>query len=177
MRTCSKCTKKHYAKGFCEAHYKEDRELKKPTGKLCSINGCDGFHYGLDLCRKHYKTEYKRKWRNRVRHTSEYKLEKNLRNRHNQALKGARKLSHPIKHLGCTIEQLKQHIESLFEPGMDWGNRGLGPDKWQIDHIIPFSSINLLDEHEQLMVCHYTNLRPIWSEEHNIKSSNERWLK
>lgn len=175
MRICSKCDKKHYAKNLCEAHYKEYRELTIASGKTCSLKGCKQTHYAHKMCRKHYKAEYKRNWRNSVKDSPEYKLEKNLRNRHNQALKKAKKHTHAIKNLGCTIDELKQYIESQFEPGMTWENRGLGPGKWQIDHIIPFSEIDIFDEKAQKIVCHYKNLRPIWFEDHKIKSAKERW--
>ena len=29
-------------------------------------------------------------------------------------------------YLGCTIEFLKKHLESKFQPGMSWENRGNG---------------------------------------------------
>jgi hypothetical protein len=174
MKLCCKCDKKHYAKGFCETHYKEHREKTVASGKLCSIDVCSRQHYAWGLCRQHYKSEYKRRWRNSVKHTAKYKLEKNLRNRHNMAFKSAIKKSHPIKHLGCTIDELIKHIEQQFEPGMTWKNRGLGPGKWQIDHIVPFSAIDLFDEEQQLMVCNYKNLRPIWHEKHQKKSATEQ---
>lgn len=60
MRQCDKCIKKHYAKGFCEPHYKEHRDLIGASGKVCSIDGCNGHHYGLTLCKRHYKAQYKR---------------------------------------------------------------------------------------------------------------------
>ena len=124
MKICSKCDKKHYAKNLCEAHYKEYRELTIASGKICSLKGCKQTHYAHKMCRKHYKAEYKRNWRNSVKDSPEYKLEKNLRNRHNQALKKAKKNTHAIKNLGCTIDELKQYIESQFEPYRDWETRG-----------------------------------------------------
>lgn len=176
MKECSKCNNKHYAKGFCETHYKKFREVSRVNVKKCDKDNCDGNHYAKGLCRKHYKTKIKKEWRDNIKNTPEYKIEKNLRNRHNQAFKN-KKLSHPIKNLGCTLGELKKHLESLFKPGMTWDNRGLGPGKWQVDHIIPFSAVDIFNEADQLKVCHYTNLQPIWFEEHSIKSSKERWSK
>jgi len=183
MRTCSLCDKKHYAKGYCEAHYKQYRESLSLNIRKCTIVNCQEPHYGWNLCRRHYKTEHRRRHRSLVKNTPEYRLEKNLRNRHNQAITKAVSKSHPIKHLGCTISDLKTHIESLFHndpingQSMTWDNRGLGSGKWQIDHEISFSSIDLSNAEEQLKVCHYTNLRPMWYEEHQVKSSLERRIK
>jgi len=68
--------------------------------------------------------------------------------------------------LGCTFEQLKQHIESQFEPWMSWDNMGTkivsSPNiMWDIDHIIPLCSAKNEDDIKQLN--HYTNLRPLCS--------------
>ena len=51
---------------------------------------------------------------------------------------------------------------------MSWSNRG----EWHIDHIIPCSSFNLLDEKEQEKCFHYTNLQPLWAAE-NLSKSNK----
>jgi hypothetical protein len=68
--------------------------------------------------------------------------------------------------LGCTIEEFKQHIESQFEPWMNWNNRGSRKvtsfnQGWDIDHIIPISSAKT--EEDVIRLNHYTNLRPLCS--------------
>ena len=44
--------------------------------------------------------------------------------------------------LGCTWEELVVHLESKFDNGMTWSNRG----EWHIDHIIPMSSAKNVEE-------------------------------
>lgn len=52
---------------------------------------------------------------------------------------------------------------------MDWSNYGRGLGKWNIDHSVPISAFNLLDEN-QVMVCFsWKNLRPMWFEENRAK--------
>ena len=70
------------------------------------------------------------------------------------------------KSLGCTSDQLKQHIESKFQVGMSWSNHGL--HGWHIDHIRPLSSFDLLDPQQKAQASHFTNLQPLWAKD-NMK--------
>jgi hypothetical protein len=68
--------------------------------------------------------------------------------------------------VGCSPQELKEHLEKQFKEGMNWENRNL----WHIDHIIPLASANT--EEELYKLCHFTNLQPLWAEE-NIKKSDK----
>jgi len=59
---------------------------------------------------------------NRFKTDIQFKLSHNLRSRLNTALNGNYKSGSAVKNLGCTIEQLKQHLESKFQPEMSWDN-------------------------------------------------------
>lgn len=74
---------------------------------------------------------------------------------------GRYKSGSSIELLGCSIEELMKHLESKFQPGMTWENRGL--HGWHIDHIIPLASIDVSDIEQLSKVCHYTNLQPLWA--------------
>jgi hypothetical protein len=63
--------------------------------------------------------------------------------------------------LGCDKNTLFSHIESHFESGMSWDNRS--SKTWHVDHIEPMGTIDLLNDTDLRRVCHYTNLRPLWS--------------
>jgi hypothetical protein len=78
-----------------------------------------------------------------------------------------------VKDLGCTLEEAVAHIESLWESGMNWGNWGRGPGKWNIDHIRPLASFDLESREEQLKAVHYTNLQPLWA--HDNLSKGAKW--
>ncbi len=67
--------------------------------------------------------------------------------------------------LGIDDDGFIKYIEGLFQDGMTWGNRG----EWDVDHIVPASLGNTIDEIKYLN--HYTNLRPLWKDE-NLKKSN-----
>lgn len=62
--------------------------------------------------------------------------------------------------LGCSIEHLKNYLESKFNNGMSWDN--YGHKGWHIDHIKPLSSFDLTQDEQLKQACHYTNLQPLW---------------
>lgn len=74
-------------------------------------------------------------------------------------------MSQTIKLIGCSIEQLKQHLEKQFKLGMSWFNYG----KWHVDHIKPCASFDLTDIEQQKQCFNYTNLQPLWAEENLVK--------
>lgn len=95
------------------------------------------------------------------------KLMSNLRGRINYALHQeslTRKSSTPTL-LGCSIEKLKAHLESKFQPGMSWDNYGRGLGCWHIDHIRPCALFDLSNPKEQLECFNYKNLRPLWAKD------------
>jgi hypothetical protein len=100
-----------------------------------------------------------------------YKLRRRLRSRLYNALKGAFKAGSSVELLGCTIPELRQHIEAQFEPGMTWDNWG----QWHIDHIRPLVAFNLVVPEELAKACHYTNLRPLWGEENMSLGAKARF--
>ena len=72
--------------------------------------------------------------------------------------------------LGCTVQEIRQHLENQFRKGMSWGNYGRGG--WSVDHIIPCDSFDLTDPEQQKQCFHYTNLQPLWQDE-NIRKNNK----
>lgn len=99
----------------------------------------------------------------RTREDIDFKIRRVLRSRLNHALNKNNKAGSAIRDLGCTIEELKKHLEDQFVEGMSWDNHGL--HGWHIDHIIPLSEFNLTDPEELKKACHYTNLQPLWSKD------------
>lgn len=100
-----------------------------------------------------------------------FKLKCVLRDRFRKALKNNYKTGSAVKDLGCSIEQLKQWLESQFQEGMTWENYGKGKGKWNIDHIVPVSTVDLTDKKQLKKVCHWFNLRPLWENENNTRGN------
>jgi hypothetical protein len=82
------------------------------------------------------------------------------------ALKGSNKADSTFNLIGCTPNELKQHLENGFREGMSWDNYG----KWHIDHIRPCASFDLSKPEQQTQCFHYSNLQPLWSGENLRKS-------
>ncbi len=99
-----------------------------------------------------------------------YKIKRNLRNRLYYALRGASKSKRTLELLGCSVQELKTHIESQFLTGMTWEN--YTSNGWHIDHIKPCDSFDLKNPKEQETCFHYTNLQPLWGID-NIRKSNK----
>ncbi len=72
--------------------------------------------------------------------------------------------------IGCTINELKKHLESKFEPWMNWENQGQGG--WDIDHIIAMSKFDLSCPVQQHACCHYSNLQPLGHAD-NVRKGNK----
>jgi len=108
--------------------------------------------------------------RDRTRRISDinYKLKRNLRTRIWSALKGLYKTARSEKLVGCSIENLKCHLEKQFQSGMTWDNYG----KWHVDHIKPCSSFDLSIPSQQHECFHFTNLQPLWAKD-NISKNNK----
>ena len=97
-----------------------------------------------------------------MRKRPEFRMRAYLRSRIVSAMKKRQKAGSAVRDLGCTVAELRAHLESKFQPGMTWENWGRGPGKWHIDHIRPLASFDLTDRVQFLQACHYTNLQPLW---------------
>ena len=75
------------------------------------------------------------------------------------ALKSFNKSASTMELVGCTTNELRQHIESKFEPWMNWENQGLGG--WDIDHIKACFHFNMEDPEQQRACFHWSNLQPM----------------
>ena len=100
-----------------------------------------------------------------------FKLVCSLRNRINKVLResNTKKSKKTMELTGCTVDELKKHIEKQFKPGMNWSNHSV--KGFHIDHIIPCASFDLTKEEEQKKCFHYTNLQPLWAEENLSKGA------
>lgn len=132
---------KNYAKEYSKEYYKKNREKVLEQNKI-----------------NYYR---------RLKEDPVFRVKNALATNIRRGLKrmGGYKNSRTMGILGCSYDELKQHIESQFESWMSWDNYGAYNGEfnygWDIDHIQPTSQANDLNElHERF---HYTNLQPLCS--------------
>lgn len=92
------------------------------------------------------------------------RLSRLMSERIRNALKGNKSRKHWEDLVGYTVDELRSHLESQFQPGMNWNNHT--HKGWHIDHIIPESSYHFESyDDPQFRECwSLSNLRPLWAE-------------
>jgi hypothetical protein len=69
--------------------------------------------------------------------------------------------------IGCSIIELKQHLEKQFRPGMTWDN--YGPIS-EIDHIKSLCNYDADNNDHLIKVWNFNNLQPLFKSENRRKS-------
>jgi hypothetical protein len=110
------------------------------------------------------REKYNKYYTDRRRNDVNFKLAHHIRKTVNRNIN---KAGSSTESLGCSIEELKKHLESKWLPGMSWENHTT--DGWHIDHIQPLSSFDLSDLEQFKQACHYTNLQPLWCKDNIVK--------
>lgn len=196
MRQCSTCkvtkilsdfytTKKHVCKVCCKQRaavwVNNNRERVKELAKVRRREG----NIAAKKAEKQYYNRNKKAliakgciWKKQKRLTDPlFALQENIRSLIWSAFtnRGFRKQNSSEEILGCSYEEFKNHIESLFEPWMTWENRnkydGTPKSGWDVDHIVPVSQAK--NEKDLLKLNHYTNLRPLCSYQNRIIKRNK----
>ena len=96
----------------------------------------------------------------RYREDLGYRLRRRISGRVRMAVSKCYRSGSAIGLLGCSVEELRNHLESLFLPGMSWKN--YGQFGWHIDHVRPVCTFDLTNPEQQKQCFHYTNLQPLW---------------
>lgn len=151
-------TKKIVPEGMCSTCRIRPAMDGKKTCSTCDARG-----------RRHRRTsEYRARvnkyYHDVVKNNPQQYLAMALRRRLREALlryTPGSKVGSFVGDLGCTLGEFRDYIESKFQPGMTWENRG--QNGWHLDHIIPLASFNLSDRSEFVKASHFTNYQPLWA--------------
>ena len=152
-----------YSKEYCKDYYLKNKEhMRKIAKEWRSKNkesiSLRGRKHFLENKEHIYKRTNERK-KIRRKNDPNYKLLSNLRTRLWYALKGNSKSASTMELIGCTINELRKHLESKFEPWMNWENQGLGG--WDIEHIKACFHFNMADPKKQRACFNWSNLQPM----------------
>jgi hypothetical protein len=174
-KLCNKCKEIKSLDLFCKDKYKNDgysticRPCKKLYKKEYYKLNSEKVKGSVNNYRSSNKDKINLYTKEKKKKSITYKLAHILRNRIGNSLKGNVKKGSAVRDLGCTVPELKQHLESKFKDGMTWDNYGLYG--WHIDHIRPLASFDLTDQKDFLKACHYSNLQPLWAKDNLSKGS------
>jgi hypothetical protein len=115
---------------------------------------------------KEYFNMYRTK---RYNEDTAFRILECLRGRVRWAINHGSKSASTVELVGCTVEVLRDHLESQFTEGMTWDNHSY--EGWHMDHIRPCASFDMEDPIQQKECWHYTNLQPLWAFDNMSKGS------
>lgn len=109
-----------------------------------------------------YTEARKRRQSELLRTDPQFRIKRVISTRLHKKLRasGIKKNTRISEIIGCSMGELRIHLESLFEPGMSWKNHGVRG--WHVDHKRPCASFDLSDPKQQAECFHYSNLQPLW---------------
>jgi hypothetical protein len=145
--------KEYHSKPEIKARKKEYNKNKKIK------NQSNKEYYTTYNSLPHVKERKYKQNAERRKNDIDYNLRNILRARFYSVVKLNNKQSSVLSLVGCTIEELRSFLEKQFLPEMTWENYG---SIWEIDHILPCASFDLIKEEEQKKCFHYTNLQPLF---------------
>jgi len=149
--------KKQYDKQYCL----DNKEERKAYYKQWRLDNKEYNKQWYQDNKERISEQQKQYQKERYHSDPLFKFKTICRSRTRQAFKQKswRKNGSTEKLLGCDYETAMNHIESQFEPWMNWDNHG----EWEIDHIIPLASANTKEEMNLLF--NYKNLQPLLAED------------
>lgn len=176
-------TRKEYAKMYLEKNrdkinarirkWSEGEEASRKKQEYREKNREVAREYHKQYSQTEYRKNYLKKFFSdyyvkRAARDPSYRLKNLLSHRIYVALKGSGKSKKTMELVGCTIEQLWDHLEKQFKPEMTKENYGT----WHVDHIRPCASFDDLTDPKQQAECfHYTNLQPLWAHQNISKGA------
>ena len=175
--SCKQCTKSYYKNNkesrdeYQKQYYQENKDEQYLKNRERYLNNKERYDETTNKWREKNKErlrERQRKYMKEYRQKSlSYRLRDNIGHYIYNALQGTKSGSYK-KYLGCSIKEYKLYLEQQFNENMNWENYGT---YWEIDHINPISSFNLLEENEAKQAFHFTNTQPLTIEENRKKSN------
>jgi hypothetical protein len=171
---CVECCKKHK-----KSTYEKYREKYREKCREYSRNHYDELYEktkqyrkdNIDKCREWARRSSKKRWQ-KNKHNPKYRLDGCIATAIGRCLRGEKNYRKWQQLVGYSINELCNHLQSLFLPGMTWENYG----EWHVDHIKPKSWFTYQHaEDKQFLECwSLKNLQPLWSKDNESKGNRFR---
>lgn len=166
---------KEYRKQYMKQYYLDNKEKIKTCRQKNRKKYYEKNKEKIKKINREYRLKNKKRYaelakiwqKKKLKKDPNFKLRRNLRKRIWQELRQKNKIYSTFKLVGCSVEELWDHLEKQFKPGMTRDNYGL----WHVDHIKPCISFDLTKPEQQKICFHYTNLQPLWAAENLSKGA------
>lgn len=180
-RTCSKCNLDKDTTNF--GTYTDPRNGKIKTRGICKqcrvlIEGerAKQSRPSRNISNKTWKESNKEAVRKYNKERARLKRQTDIQYKLCSAVSGrtrsilaAKDASRHVILFGCNSLLLKQWLTFQFDETMNWDNYS---EFWQVDHVIPLTAFDMRYRSQQLLACHWTNVRPLEGNENRLKSNH-----
>lgn len=170
---CQKCGKEKPLSEFCnngkhsycygcnKLYYQENKDRLKAYFSI--YNKSDNHRKAVKKYRENNLERELEMQRERYKNNLDMRLSKSISGGIWSCIKINKNYRHWETLVSFTFEELKEHLEKQFQPGMTWDNYG----EWHIDHIIPKKSLPYTNANEDnfKIVWSLNNLRPLWAKD------------
>jgi hypothetical protein len=171
---CRACRSQHEKQdpAYRRKHYQRNRERIKKWKRAYYAQNNDQltlkrrqYYHENKAAQNDYMKQYLKK---RRQQDPKFRLNKNISAGVWRALRQGKKGNWESL-VGYDTDQLMNHLESQFQPGMTWDNYG----EWHIDHIRPISSFEYCShEDKEFRDCwSLHNLQPLWAHDNLQKGA------
>lgn len=151
-----------YVRAYRKKYLPRRRELyqlrkEEITARKRELSHTDKYRAAVQAkCRRYRQTDIQFALKDRIRASVNRALRRNW----------VRKSRRTMEMVGCSVDELKAHIERQFTDGMSWQNRST----WHVDHFVPIVAFDLTDPEEQKWAFNWRNLRPLAGHENHVKA-------
>lgn len=172
-RVCTDCHKATYQRRLLDSTFVETERARQRSEKykagVQSPENCAKRKPKLSAYRKKNRDKINAHRRATYRENETFRLSVIMRSHLQRVLKitGEVKTSSMVSMFGYTPKMLRDHLQSLFKPGMSWENYG----EWHIDHKIPITLLTLYGITDPAFINSLSNLQPMWAIENMSKGN------
>lgn len=129
-------------------------------------------NYQLKRDKTQYRKYYRKYHLERRKKDINFMLRHRIRNRIFMALKGGYKSAKTMDLLGCSIDQLKEHLNltAIKNGYKNFDINNFNGKQWHIDHVIPCCAFDLSDPLQQKECFNYKNLQILSAKDNILKN-------